>query len=72
MQLIEYGKNDIGAELDDMSETVNKKLCPFIQEPQDNCHIVAMDSLKVAAVIYYCANNFKKCEIYQSLVKGKK
>jgi len=46
------------------------KLCPFIENPHEDCYIVTLDSLKVEAAVYYCGGNYKKCELYQKLVKG--
>lgn len=48
------------------------QLCPFVENPTDDCFIVALDSLKVEAAIYYCGRNFKECDIYKKLAKTKR
>ena len=49
-----------------------RELCPFVENPHDDCYIVTLESLKVEAAIYYCGGNFQKCDIYQRLVKDRK
>ncbi len=48
------------------------KLCPLIENPHEDCYILTLDSLKVEAAIYYCGGNYKKCALYQKLVKERK
>ncbi len=65
MQLIECEKLKVG-----MSEEYKfKRLCPFIQKPQDDCYCASLNSQKVEAAIYYCSENFEKCEIYRRQIK---
>lgn len=52
-----------------MEKEEHGKLCPFIENPHEDCYILSMDSLKVEAAVYYCGRNYKKCDIYQRLVK---
>jgi len=42
----------------------DRKLCPNIEAPLDNCYCNAMRSQDVEKAIYYCANNYDSCEIY--------
>ncbi len=44
-------------------------ICPFVQNSHKGCHCVDMNSRKVNDAIYYCQENFKKCEIYKRLLK---
>ena len=46
-------------------------VCPFIHNPHEDCYCVDMNSRKVRGAIYYCQENFKKCEIYKKLLKEK-
>lgn len=48
------------------------KLCPFIENPHEDCYILTLDSLKVEAAVYYCGKNFKECDIYKRQVKAKR
>ena len=42
----------------------DRKLCPNIEAPLDNCFCNEMNSQDVENAIYYCANNFDTCAIY--------
>ncbi|MBI3753528.1 MAG: hypothetical protein HY266_05700 [Deltaproteobacteria bacterium] len=42
-----------------------RKICPFVQDADDNCYCVKMDSKSTMAMIYYCGGQFKKCEIFR-------
>lgn len=44
----------------------NKKLCPFLQEPFDDCYCVKMNSQDIEMAVYYCGKNFEACEIYKN------
>lgn len=44
----------------------NKSLCPFIQEPFDDCYCVKMSSQDIERTVYLCSKNFETCEIYKS------
>lgn len=48
-----------------------KRLCPFIDEPFDDCYIKNMISLNTEAVINYCGGNFEECPIYKRHAKAK-
>ncbi|MBI3600268.1 MAG: hypothetical protein HY097_06465 [Nitrospinae bacterium] len=48
-------------------KTFREKLCPFVQNPHDDCYCVGTNSSKVMPMIYYCGENFKECKIYENL-----
>lgn len=52
--------------------TEDRKLCPFVETPREDCYISHLDSQKIEAAVYYCGENYKKCILYQELVKGGK
>ncbi len=43
---------------------INKKLCPFLDEPFDECYCSRMSSQDIERAVYLCSNNFEICEIY--------
>lgn len=47
-------------------------LCPHIQNPHGDCYCFKMTSQKIRQALYYCQNNYKKCEIYKRLSEGEK
>lgn len=40
-------------------------ICPFVQEPFDECYCYNLTSRFIDSAIYYCGNHFKSCEIYK-------
>lgn len=72
MQGLESKKKDLEIPLTGMAEKKEtRELCPFVENPHDDCYIVTLESLKVEAAIYYCGGNYKKCDLYQRLVKDR-
>jgi hypothetical protein len=49
-----------------------KRLCPFVNDPQDNCYCMKLRSEYTEKIIYYCKENYKKCDIYKNINKIKK
>ena len=43
----------------------NPRHCPFVEKPFDDCFLKEMDSQNIEKAVYYCANRFKECGIYQ-------
>jgi hypothetical protein len=41
-----------------------KKLCPFLLEPFENCYCVKMDSQDIERAVNLCSYNFEICDIY--------
>ena len=48
-----------------LKATTNKNLCPFLNEPFDDCYCVKMSSQDIERAIYLCSKNFKTCDIYK-------
>jgi hypothetical protein len=44
---------------------LQKKLCPFLLEPFENCYCVKMDSQDVERTVTLCNYNFEICDIYR-------
>jgi hypothetical protein len=40
------------------------KLCPFVQNPFEECFVAGIDSQNIEKAIYYCGSHFDECEIY--------
>ena len=49
-----------------LTSMTQKKLCPFLLEPFDNCYCVKMDSQDIERAINLCSNNFSICGIYKN------
>ena len=45
--------------------TVNKKLCPVLSSPFDDCYCNKMSSQDIERAIYLCSSNFEICDIYK-------
>ncbi len=56
--------NNIAAEID---VNADGDLCPFIQNPDNNCYCIDIDSSKVVPILYYCGWNFERCENYKKI-----
>ncbi len=44
-------------------------ICPFVQDPHNDCYCINMNSRKIFFTVQYCGNHFKNCNIY-NLLKG--
>jgi len=42
----------------------DKKICPFLGDPSDECHVADLHSQNIEKAMYFCWNNFERCEIY--------
>ncbi len=45
---------------------VDKKLCPFLEDPFDHCYCVKMSSQDIERAVYLCSKSFELCEIYKN------
>lgn len=43
---------------------VEKELCPYLDEPFDDCHCMKLTSQDIEKTIYLCSQHFEYCEIY--------
>jgi len=49
-----------------------KGFCPFVQNPRKDCYCFDLGSQKkIRNAIYYCEENYEKCEIFQGLLEEK-
>ena len=46
-------------------QTGERRRCPFLLDPSEDCFVTDMTSLEVEKAIHYCGGNFEKCAIYQ-------
>jgi len=44
-----------------------KKFCPFISKPQNDCYCMKLQSEYTEKIIYYCQENYKKCDRYKRI-----
>jgi len=51
-------------------KTFREKLCPFVQNPHDDCYCLNASRSKIMPMIYYCVENFNDCKIYENLSKN--
>jgi hypothetical protein len=47
-----------------MTSAKDRKLCPNIEAPLENCYCNELSSQNVEKAISYCINNYDSCEIY--------
>ena len=43
----------------------NKKLCPVLNNPFDDCYCNKMSSQDIERAIYLCSSHFERCDIYR-------
>ena len=46
--------------------TIDKRLCPFLSDPFDDCYCAKMSSQDIERAVYLCSKNFESCDIYQN------
>ncbi|MBI5100679.1 MAG: hypothetical protein HZB33_02400 [Nitrospirae bacterium] len=58
-----YGPSGIG---ESMSQGLSgeKRVCPFVSGPFENCYCRSTSSMFVESTIKFCGGDFEKCEIY--------
>ncbi|RJQ54042.1 MAG: hypothetical protein C4526_05460 [Nitrospiraceae bacterium] len=49
-----------------MSVLMKNEICPFVQEPFNDCYCYNLTSRYISSAIYYCANHYTMCEVYKS------
>lgn len=47
-----------------LTTSTNKRLCPHLKEPFDECYCVKMSSQDIERAVYLCSKNFEACDIY--------
>lgn len=58
-------QNDEAGEKRMLKQTVGRRVCPFAENPLDDCLLLKMDSQHVEDAIYYCGGHFEECSIYR-------
>jgi hypothetical protein len=43
----------------------DKKLCPHLNDPFDDCYCVRMSSQDIERAVYLCSKSFELCDIYK-------
>jgi hypothetical protein len=41
-----------------------KRLCPFLNEPFDDCYCAKMSSQDIEKAVCLCGSNFETCELF--------
>jgi len=49
-----------------LTTDTNKRLCPHLKEPFDECYCVKMSSQDIERAVYLCSKNFQMCDIYKN------
>jgi len=44
---------------------LDKKLCPLLNDPFDDCYCVRMSSQDIERAVYLCSKSFELCDIYK-------
>ncbi len=44
----------------------NKCFCPFVSNPSLDCYCFNLTSVTINQALYYCRDNFKRCEVYMN------
>jgi hypothetical protein len=54
-----------------MNRCVEKNItyCPFVNNPHDDCYCTKLRGEYIEKIIYYCKENYKKCNIYKHINK---
>ncbi len=46
-------------------QDISERICPFINDPDDDCYCMNIRSQTVEEVIYYCQENHQECYIFK-------
>ncbi len=49
---------------------INKRFCPLLSKPFDDCYCVKLSSQDIERAIHFCTKYFKRCEVYKTLIAG--
>ncbi|MBI4688420.1 MAG: hypothetical protein HY756_11725 [Nitrospirae bacterium] len=50
-----------------LQQDEERRLCPFILSPAENCYCIKLSSQDVERTVFYCSKNFESCEIYKGI-----
>jgi len=45
--------------------TTDKRLCPILKEPFDDCYCLKMNSQDIERTVFLCSKNYDLCDIYK-------
>jgi hypothetical protein len=48
----------------------DRKVCPILKEPFDECYCMKMSSQDIERTVYLCTKSFELCDIYKSRNNG--
>lgn len=51
-------------------QTLIKKMCPFVEEPLDDCYCSKRGGQDIVKTLEYCNDDFTTCDIYQYMYLG--
>jgi len=63
--------NTVGSKEEILNHSLDKMICPFVQDPFSECYCVRMGSQDIEKAIYFCSKNFISCELYKTGSFGK-
>ncbi len=46
--------------------SVKGRLCPYLQNPCDECYCNSMNSHDIEKVVSFCITGFRMCDVYKS------
>ena len=44
----------------------DKRLCPILKKPFDNCYCMKMGSQDIERTVFLCSKNYELCDIYKN------
>ena len=45
--------------------TKDKRLCPILKEPFDDCYCLKMNSQDIERTVFLCSKHYELCDIYK-------
>ena len=50
--------------------TGDSTVCPFISNPDPECHCYHLGNADVSSLMYFCGRNYQYCDRYQKRIQG--
>lgn len=44
---------------------LNKNVCPFLENPFDDCYCVKLSSQDIERAVYLCSKSYELCDVYK-------
>jgi len=51
-------------------QTLINKMCPYVNNPSNDCYCLKEGSQDINNAVKYCSNNFERCSIYRARNSG--